>query len=392
MPGPSPFEKVIVVELASVLAGPSVGMFLAELGATVIKVENHKAGGDVTRSWKLASEDAHTDVSAYFSSVNWGKKSIGVDLTTDQGRSLIYALVQRAGIVISSFKPGDDRKLKMDYETLRSHNPALIMASLSAYGSEDARTGFDAIIQAEAGFMHMNGNAESGPLKMPVALMDVLAAHQLKEALLLAWIQKLQTGEGSHVTTNLLAAGVSSLVNQAANFLVAGVEPGRMGSGHPNIAPYGSSYETRDGRQIVIAAGNDRQFVLLCECVGAPALAANPSFASNPLRVQHRHELESALKQAIAQCNSGELMQKLNAAKVPAGLVLRMGEVFEQPAALAQRLGSNGLRTVAFQGLSALLALEAPPSLGAHTDEVLHQLAGLNETEIQTLKAEGVIR
>jgi len=253
-----------VLELASVLAGPGVGQFFAELGAEVIKVENLKTGGDVTRTWKLASEKAEDDRSAYFSSVNWGKKSLALDLTDSSGKSIVQKLAAQTDVVIASFKSGDAEKLGVAYSQLQKVNPKLIYGQITGYGSDNARVGYDAVIQAESGFMDMNGERGGSPLKMPVALVDVLAGHQLKEGLLLALLKREKTGEGSWVEVSLIQAAIASLANQASNWLVAQSLPSRQGSLHPNIAPYGESFETKDGRQVILAVGNDRQFADLC--------------------------------------------------------------------------------------------------------------------------------
>nr|HPH47267.1 CoA transferase [Chryseolinea sp.] len=187
-------HNIKVIELASVLAGPSVGQFFAELGADVIKIENLKTRGDVTRSWKGSGEQTD-ERSAYFCSVNWGKRSLAVDLTKKEGREIIHKLVTQADIVIASYKPGDAEKLEMDYNSLSKLNPKLIYGQITGYGSDNPRVGYDAIIQAEAGFMQMNGEQGGASLKMPVALIDVLAGHHLKEGVLLAMIQLVKTGK-----------------------------------------------------------------------------------------------------------------------------------------------------------------------------------------------------
>ena len=222
------FSQLKVLELASVLAGPSVGQFFAELGAEVIKVENVRTKGDVTRSWKTAGENTD-DRSAYFCSVNWGKKSIAIDLTHPEGRKIIHQLIPKIDVVIASFKPGDAVKLGVDHEVLAAINPQLIYGQITGYGSKNQRVGYDAVIQAEAGFMFMNGEPGRPSLKMPVALIDILAAHHLKEALLLSLLKRERTGRGGFVEVSLIQAAVSSLVNQATNWLVAGKMPGKLG-------------------------------------------------------------------------------------------------------------------------------------------------------------------
>ncbi|MBL7877640.1 MAG: CoA transferase, partial [Cyclobacteriaceae bacterium] len=275
------FQNLKVLELASVLAGPSVGQFFAELGASVIKVENLIAGGDVTRSWKSRGEQTD-DRSAYFCSVNWGKKSVAMDLNTLEGKSVVQKLAAASDLVIASYKPGDAEKLGVSYNQLRTTNEKLIYGQITGYGSDTDRVGYDAVIQAESGFMDLNGEAEGDPTKMPVALIDVLAAHHLKEGLLLALLKRERTGHGSFIEVSLIQAAVSSLINQASNWLVAKQLPSRQGSSHPNIAPYGDYFLTRDGKKILLAVGSDRQFLSLLKIL---KLEAHPEFATNALRV-----------------------------------------------------------------------------------------------------------
>lgn len=398
----SPFSNLLVLELASVLAGPAVGMFFAELGATVIKVENPAGGGDVTRSWKLPGEAAESDISAYFSSVNWGKRSIGLDLTAPEGRSVAFDLVRRADIVIASYKPGDDRKLGLDYPALAEINPQLIYGQISGYGPDDPRTGYDAILQAACGFTYMNGEAGGQPVKMPVALIDLLAAHQLKEALLVGLIKRLTTGEGSAAHVSLLQAGIASLANQAANWLLAGHVPGRIGSEHPNIVPYGSIYRTADGKEIVLGVGNDAQFHRLCRVLKRPGLSDNPDYTTNPQRVRNRRQLHAELAEAIGAFPRDELIRLLNEQKVPAGGILSMPEVFQQPGGEALLMqgkngagkGMAGLRTLAFQSsaLTGRIDLSPPPHLGEHAGEICKAYLGYPLEKIASLQRGKAIR
>ena len=193
------FKNLKVIELANVLAGPAVGMFFAELGADVIKIENKTTNGDVTRSWKLTTENPNQKGSAYFASVNWNKKSLFLDLKDAFDKTKVLELIKDADIVIANYKKGDAEKLGMDYESLKKTNPKLIYAHISGFGEDSSRIAFDIVLQAETGFMFMNGTSESGPIKMPVALIDILAAHQLKEGVLVALIKRMQTNEGSKV-------------------------------------------------------------------------------------------------------------------------------------------------------------------------------------------------
>lgn len=278
-------SNLTVIELASVLAGPDVGMFFSELGSRVIKIENKKTGGDVTRNWKLASELKENKVSAYFSSVNYNKEYLFLNLSEKDDQDQVYELIKTADIVIANFKPGDDKKLGMGYQTLKSIKSDIIFGEINGYGGTNKRAAYDVVLQAETGFMSMNGTPKSGPVKMPIALIDVLAAHQLKEGLLLALLKKEKTGKGSKVEVSLYDAALASLKNQATNWLMNNHIPKPIGSLHPNIAPYGETFTTKDNKKVVLAIGNDNQFVKLLEIIGAHELIENPLYKSNQLRV-----------------------------------------------------------------------------------------------------------
>ena len=320
-----------VVELANVLAGPAVGMFFSELGAEVIKIENKLSNGDVTRTWKLSSENKETAISAYFASVNWNKKSVFLDLNRSEDKQQVYDFIKDADIVISNYKQGDDVKLKMDYETLKKINPTIIFAHLTGFGKTNKRTAYDLVLQAETGFMYMNGTTESGPLKMPVALIDVLAAHQMKEAILIALIKKIKTGNGSSIHVSLFDSAIASLANQASNWLMANYNPQPIGSLHPNIAPYGETFTTKDKKQIVLAIGNDKQFEKLCVVLNEEKLFQNSKFSSNSDRVKNRKELFILLQPIFEKRISRELMNEFISTDVPAGLIKSIKEIFENP-------------------------------------------------------------
>ncbi|MEM9886604.1 MAG: CoA transferase [Bacteroidota bacterium] len=347
------FEDLVVIELASVLAGPSVGMFFAELGASVIKIENKANGGDITRQWKLEKEDANSSLSAYYRSVNWGKKQLFLDLKQEKDKSKLYELVKSADLLVSNFKPSSARKLGIAYEDLKTLNPALIFAQLTAFGMENERLGFDVVLQAEAGFMYMNGEIKGDPVKMPVALIDLLAAHQLKEGILLALLRREKTGQGSFIHVSLLEAAIASLANQATNWLIARHIPQRMGSQHPNIAPYGDIFYTKEGKAIVLAVGTNRQFYALCELLNCRELSSDKAFKTNDLRVKNRDLLKKKLEVFFQQYTFHDLMPEIHKAGIPAGQIRNMQEVFEQD--LSQQMllkfkdGSTCVKSVAFQ-------------------------------------------
>ncbi|MBT1704150.1 CaiB/BaiF CoA transferase family protein [Chryseosolibacter indicus] len=390
----SQLEGVKVLELASVLAGPSVGQFFAELGASVIKVENIKGGGDVTRTWKFLGETTD-DRSAYFCSVNWGKRSLAVDLSKPEGQEIIHLITKQTDVVISSYKPGDAEKLRVDYTTLSSINPAIIYGMITGYGSSNPRVGYDAIIQAEAGFMFMNGEPGGASLKMPVALIDILAGHHLKEGLLLAMIERMKTGKGKVVEVSLIQAALTSLANQATNWLVGKKLPQKQGSVHPNIAPYGEVFRTADNKELMLAVGSDRQFSDLCNVLGLTGVINNEKFSSNSLRVQNRPELFNLLASKIKELNSAWLMTHLNQNRIPAGLIQNIKEALDMPEGKELLLQSNdvkGLRSIAAKFETFNSHFPPPPHLGQHSEEILRESLQYSSEMIEKLVNAGIIK
>jgi len=323
------FSNLTILDASTVLAGPSVGTFFAELGARVIKIEN-KQNPDVTRSWKLPSEDQNATVSAYFSSVNYKKEYISLDLKNELDYQHFIDLIKESDILLSNFKFGDEEKLKVTDSILRSFNPALIIGKINGFGSESDRVAYDLILQAETGFMSMNGTNESGPVKMPVAMIDVLAGHHLKEGLLLAIMEREKTRLAKTVTVSLYDAAVCSLMNQASNYLMGNHVPKRQGSLHPNIAPYGELFLTKNQQLITFAIGSDTHFKKLCLELSLPKLIDDERFSSNQQRVQHRGILKELLQEKISERASNELLENLLVQHVPAGKVNDLKQVFEQ--------------------------------------------------------------
>ena len=389
-----------VLELASVLAGPSVGQFFAELGARVIKVENPSTRGDVTRTWRMPGE-ADSDCTSYFYSCNWGKQSIAINLKSEHGIGVMHDLVANSDVVISNYIPRAAHKLQADYETLRQIKQDVILGSIIGYQPDSDRPGYDAIIQAEAGYYYINGNPRSGnwrPTKMPVPLMDILAGHQLKQALLMALLRKASSGEGANVTVSLYDAAVSALTNQATSWLVAGKIPEALGSEHPNIAPYGSVYQTADRRSLVLAVGTDRQFRKLCDILDLPQLAEDERFEINQGRIAHRQELKETLQEAIRQHNRDDLLATCQAVGIPAGAVRKMNEVFDEAPDYLQLPGTDGVargvRETAIWPPAAperLVHISQPPAYAADTSTVLREVLGKSEADIQSLLNAGAV-
>lgn len=326
------FTDLKVVELAGVLAGPAVGMFFAELGATVIKVENPSNNGDITRSWRLESEQENTQ-SAYYSSVNYNKTILWANLKKADDFEIVMNQIATADVVISNFKPSSAKLLGLDAVALRKKFPKLIYAQISGYGIDDETPAFDVVLQAEAGFMYINGESVGTPLKMPIAMIDILTAHQLKEAILIALLQRSKTGIGAIVHISLYNAALSSLANQATNYLMGGEIPQRLGSLHPNIAPYGETFYTNDGKAIVLAVGNDKQFESLSKCLNIVIHANSNLFKTNALRVQNRIELGKILATAFSKVESLILLNELKKNNVPCGEIRSMDEVLNNKTA-----------------------------------------------------------
>ena len=393
-------DGLTVLELASVLAGPSVGQFFAELGARVIKVENPSTRGDVTRTWRMPGE-ADSDRTSYFYSCNWGKESIALNLKSDDGIRVMHELVAASDLVISNYIPRAAQSLKADYETLKTINPEVILGSIIGYRPDSDRPGYDAIIQAEAGYYYINGNPRSSdwqPTKMPVPLMDILAGHQLKQALLMALLRKASTGQGAHVTVSLYDAAVSALTNQATSWLVAGKIPEPLGSEHPNIAPYGSVYRTADKQSLVLAVGTDRQFQKLCDILDLPNVASDARFGTNQRRIAHRQELKELLQVAIRRFNRDELLAHCELVGIPAGAVRKMNEVFEEAPGYLQLAGSDGssrgVRETAIWPPAApetMDHLSQPPSYAAHTSRVLREVLAKSDDAVNALIKSGAV-
>jgi crotonobetainyl-CoA:carnitine CoA-transferase CaiB-like acyl-CoA transferase len=351
-------KNLKVVEFASVLAGPAVGMFFAELGAEVIKIENKTTGGDVTRGWKQQVEDPQSPISAYWCSVNWGKTHIFLDLNHAEDQAYARQLALQADIVISNFKPSFAGRVGLEPEKLCAENPRLIYAQLNSFADpEDESPAFDMVLQAEAGFIYMCGEPDRPPVRMPVALIDVMAAHQLKEAILLALYQRERTGRGHIVSTSLMESALASLMNQASNYLMTGQIPQRMGTQHPNIAPYGDMYACADGQMLLLAIGTERQFVQFCQLAHLEELLQNTDFQKNTERVKNRSQLNVHLAKAIQTQTLDYWITQCQKAGIPAARIRDMKAVFERPEAhemILTEAGPGGeetqrMKTVAFK-------------------------------------------
>ncbi len=321
-------ESLKIIDLSTVLAGPSVGTFFAELGAKVIKVESPEFP-DVTRSWKLPSESSDASVSAYFSSVNYLKHYIQLDFSEKVQLDQLMLLISEADIVLMNFKKSTETKFGLTPELLLANFPRLIIGKISGFGDENDRVAYDLILQAETGFMSMNGTAQSGPVKMPVALIDVLAAHHLKEGILLALLDRIESNRGKIVSVSLYDAAISSLANQASNYLMENDIPSRLGSLHPNIAPYGELFITKDSVQITLAIGSNAHFQKLGVILCLPDLVIDERFSTNQQRLKNRQELVDVLSEKLILLEADDFLNRCHQSNIPAARIKNLEEVFK---------------------------------------------------------------
>jgi crotonobetainyl-CoA:carnitine CoA-transferase CaiB-like acyl-CoA transferase len=281
----------------------------------------------VTRTWRIPGEKQ--EVTSYFSSINFGKEYITKDLTLASDYAWLLEQLPKVDVLIMNFKSSDYLKFNLTKEKLHAINPRLIIGSISGFGDNSDRVAYDLILQAESGIMSMNGEPERDPTKMPVALIDVLAAHHLKEALLLAMLKREKTRLGNWVSVSLYDAAVSSLVNQASAFLMNDTVPVRMGSLHPNIAPYGEIFRTKDDKLVTVAVGSNRQFQTLCKVLGCASISSNSCYTTNEDRVRNRIKLKEEITPYFLMFQANELSDLALEHLIPLGIIKSLDQVFE---------------------------------------------------------------
>lgn len=372
---PRPLAGIRVLDLSRVLAGPWAGQILADYGAEVLKVERPGTGDD-TRSWGPPWwGEGEARVAAYFVCTNRGKRSVAIDLASEAGLQQVRELAREADILIENYKVGQLAKYGLDARSLQAINPRLIYCSITGYGQTGPlshKAGYDFAIQAEAGLMSITGEPDGEPQKVGVAVTDLMTGVYATTAILAALHERERTGRGRVIDASLFDVQVAMLANQGANQLIGGTTPQRMGNAHPNIVPY-QVFPTRDGH-MVLAVGNDGQFVRLCEAAGQPALARDQRFTSNPQRVEHRAALIPLITQWTLQRDTADWVALLKAAGVPCSPILNVAEVMEHPHTLARELrlqaqDANTPPMVAQPMLmdgQRLVADLAPPALNAH--------------------------
>jgi crotonobetainyl-CoA:carnitine CoA-transferase CaiB-like acyl-CoA transferase len=378
-----PLSGIVIADFSRVLSGPLATMLLGDLGAEVVKVE-HPVGGDDTRHWGPPFVE---DTTAYFLSANRNKRSIACDLRSDHGRKVALALADRADVLVENFRPGTMTRLGLGYEELSTRNPGLVYCSISGFGSGAGRDlpGYDFLVQAVGGLMSITGPEDGEPVKVGVALVDVVTGLHAVIGILAALQARAQTGVGQLVELNLLSSLLASLVNQASSYVTADVVPGPMGNRHPSIVPY-QTLQAAD-RPFAVAVGNDRQFRSFCTALGVAQLADDPRFFSNAGRVEHRLELLEVLEPVLASQPASHWLERLETGGVPSGPINDLAEAF----ALAERLGLGPVVSLPGAGsrgqqLANPISLSRtpaayrlpPPRHGEHTKEILEWL-GMSE-------------
>ncbi|GFM54863.1 CoA transferase [Pseudomonas cichorii] len=402
-------SHIRVLDLSRVLAGPWAGQILADLGADVIKVER-PGNGDDTRSWgpPFLKDPAgeNTSEAAYYLSANRNKQSVTIDFTLPEGQKLVRELAARSDIVIENFKVGGLAAYGLDYATLKAINPRLIYCSITGFGQSGPyarRAGYDFMIQGLGGLMSLTGRPEgeegAGPVKVGVALTDILTGLYSTSAMLAALAHRDQSGIGQHIDMALLDVQVACLANQAMNYLTTGNAPRRLGNAHPNIVPY-QDFPTADG-DFILTVGNDSQFRKFAEVAGQAQWADDPRFRTNKLRVTHRAELIPLIRQVTVFKTTAQWVEALEAAGVPCGPINDLAQVFADPQVRARGLAiemPHALGGSVAQVASPIRLSEtpveyrrAPPLLGEHTQEVLQSILGLKAEEVVALREAGVL-
>jgi crotonobetainyl-CoA:carnitine CoA-transferase CaiB-like acyl-CoA transferase len=411
-PGSAPagaLSHIRVLDLSRVLAGPWATQILGDLGADVIKIERPDAGDD-TRGWGPPwmpdEQGRESRVAAYYLCANRNKRSVTVDMASPEGQDLIRQLARQSDVLVENFKAGGLARYGLDYDSLKVVNPRLVYCSITGFGQTGpyaARAGYDFLIQGLGGLMSVTGRPDDqpggGPMKVGVALTDILTGLYAANAIQAALAARERTGQGQHVDMALLDVQVACLANQAMNYLATGRSPGRLGNAHPSIVPY-QDFPTADG-YMILAIGNDGQFARFCEEAGRPDLAADARFATNRARVEHRDALVPILRHLTTARTTAQWVEALESRAVPCGPINAMEQVFDDA-----QVRARGLRIEMPHPEAGTVPLVAspirlsdtpvdyrlpPPPLGAHTADVLTGVLGLAPEEVRALRTRGVV-
>lgn len=395
---PGALDGLFVLDLSRILAGPTATQMLGDLGATVIKIENPKTGGDDTRGWgpnyARGVDGQPTDLSAYFMSANRNKQSVAVDLSTDEGQEIVRQLAARADVVIENYKPDGLVKYGLDHNTLLNAHPGLVYCSISGFGQTGPnrdKPGYDLMAQGYGGIMSLTGDPEGTPTKVGVGIADVMCGMYATIGILAALRHRDQTGEGQHIDLSLVDAQMAWLINEGCNYLVSGQVPERRGNAHPNIVPY-DAFATSDGH-VLVAVGNDAQFARFCDAIGAPELGHDQRYTTNLSRIENRVSLTASLNPILAKMTKDDLLTKMHAVKVPGGPIHDVAEALNSDQAEARGTVVQVDRSDVEDGHVRLLAnplkfsatpvtyRRPPPRFGQDTKAVLATLKPQNSQQ-----------
>ncbi|MES2257331.1 MAG: CaiB/BaiF CoA-transferase family protein [Pseudomonadota bacterium] len=406
---PKALSHIRVLDLSRVLAGPWCSQNLADLGADVIKIER-PGGGDDTRAWgppyARDADGRDTTEAAYYLAANRGKRSVTVDISTEEGQQIIRDLARQSDVVLENYKVGQLKRYGLDYDALKTVKPDLVYCSVTGFGQDGPyahRAGYDFLIQGMGGLMSVTGERDDlpggGPQKAGIALTDLMTGMYATIAILAALTHRDRSGEGQFIDMALLDVQVAMLANMGSNYLNSGVAPKRWGNAHPNIVPY-QTFACSDG-YIIVATGNDGQYRKFVETGGRPELAIDARYATNPVRVKHRDELVPILAAMVKTKTREEWIVQLEAVGVPCGPINDIGDVYRNPQVQARQMVVDVPHPTAgtMQLVRSPMKMSgtptdggaAPPLLGQHTEQVLRELLGRSPEEIGALRDKGVL-
>lgn len=388
---PTALGDLFVLDLSRILAGPTATQLLGDFGATIIKVENPKSGGDDTRGWgpnfARNKDGTPSDLSAYFMAANRNKQSIAVDISTPEGQEIVLQLAARADVIIENYKPDGLIKYGLDHAAMLKKHPSVVYCSISGFGQfgpNRDQPGYDLMAQGYGGVMSLTGDPDGPPTKVGVGIADVMCGMYATIGILTALRHRDKTGEGQHIDLSLVDAQMAWLINEGTNFLTSGNAPVRRGNAHPNIVPY-DAFEASDGH-VLVAVGNDPQFIRFCDVIGRADLANDARFQTNTLRIEHRDALIPQIKETLRGVTKADILTKLQSVKVPVGPIQTVPEALSSDQAQARgtiiSVPTDGVQDGVVQLLANPLKLSrtpvqyrcAPPRFGQDTDAVLETL------------------
>ncbi|MEM0900578.1 MAG: CaiB/BaiF CoA-transferase family protein [Pseudomonadota bacterium] len=390
-----PLEGLLVLDMSRILAGPTATQLMGDMGATVIKIENPKTGGDDTRIWGppfAETHDGESDLSAYYLAANRNKFSVAADISTEEGRATIHEIAAKADVLIENYKVDGLKKYGLDYATLSERYAQLVYCSISGFGQTGPnrmKPGYDIMAQGFGGIMAITGEPDGAPMKVGLGIADVMCGMYATVAILSALRHRDQMGEGQHIDLGLVDTQMAWLINAGTNYLTAGKEPARHGNAHPNIAPY-QDFATADGN-VLIAVGNDAQYKRFCDVIDRPDLAEAEQYQTNQSRLQNRTPLIGELAKTLATFQRADLLQKLEDASVPCGPIHTIGEALRSDQAVARESVIRMEHDQTVTGSMELLGnpikfsktpvtyRKPPPRFGDDTDTLHHILAKFAE-------------